>query len=89
MTVEKTLLYFKLRFEGREMKFEHEFRNLPFNDEAGLTARFRVSKLQDIAVSSEKTVVGMLMTLINSFNVGATLSNPSLQDRSRLHRKWG
>jgi hypothetical protein len=38
MTVEKTLLYFKLRFEGREMKFEHEFRNLPFNDEAGLTA---------------------------------------------------
>jgi serine/threonine protein kinase len=88
MTADGVPLYFKPRIEMREPEFERELRVLSRIDEAGLTARLRVPKLQGIVVSGEKTAIGMLMTLITPSDIGAHLRSPGLQGRSELHRKW-
>jgi hypothetical protein len=88
ITLEGVPLYFKPRVEMRELEFERELRILSRIDEAGLTARLRVPKLQGVVVSSEKTAIGMLMTLITPSEIGTHLRSPGLQDRSELHKKW-
>jgi hypothetical protein len=88
MTADGIPLYFKPRMEMREPDFERELRILSRIDEAGLTARLRVPKLQGIVVSGEKTAIGMLMTLITPSEFGVHLRSPGLQGRSELHRKW-
>jgi hypothetical protein len=88
MTADGIPLYFKPRVEMREPEFERELRILSRIDEAGLTARLRVPKLQGIVVSGDKTTIGMLMTLITPSEIGNHLRSPGLQGRSELHRKW-
>lgn len=88
MTAEGVLLYFKPRVEMRELEFERELRILSRIDEAGLSARIRVPRLQGIVVSDEKTAIGMLMTMITSSEIGSHLRSPGLQSRHDLHKKW-
>lgn len=88
VTADGVALYFKPRFEWRESEFESELRILSRIDEARLTVRLRVPRLQGIVVSSEKEVIGMLMTLVTSPEIGTHLRSPGLQDRSELHGKW-
>ena len=88
VTAEGLPLYFKPRVECREQEFERELHILSCIDEAGLTARLRVPKLKGIVVSRENTIMGMLMTLITSSELGTHLRSPGLQSRFELHGKW-
>jgi serine/threonine protein kinase len=84
---EDVLLYFKPRMELREAEFERELRILTRINEAGLTARLRVPKLQGVVVSGEDTI-GMLMTLITSSSMATHLRSAGLQARHELHGQW-
>ncbi|KAG9192412.1 hypothetical protein G6011_11146 [Alternaria panax] len=76
-----------LPMDMRETELERGLRILTRIDEAGLSARRRVPRLQGVVVSGEVTI-GMLMTLITSASIRSHLQSPGLQDRHELHKQW-
>jgi hypothetical protein len=88
VTADGAAHYFKPRQEWREKDFERELCTLAHIDEVGLSTVFRVPKLHCLVLSDENTIIGILMTLINSSEIGTHLRCPGLQERSELHDQW-
>lgn len=89
-TKDGRLLYFKPRLELRELEFERELRVLSQVIKAGVEPEKRVPRLEGIVVSGEndEIVMGMLMTMIHSPDMGCDLMSKGFWDKPELHQKW-
>ncbi|OQN95381.1 hypothetical protein B0A48_18616 [Cryoendolithus antarcticus] len=83
-------MYFKPRIEGRETEFEREVKIMCCIEEAGLRAKIRVPELRGFVVSGEngETLIGILVALIPSPEIGTHLESKGFWRQFELHKKW-
>lgn len=89
-TKDGRILYFKPRMELREPDFEREVRALLQITEADLGPKIRVPRLEGLVVSgdNDEIVMGILMTWIDSPDMGCYLMSKGFWDKQELHKKW-
>jgi tRNA A-37 threonylcarbamoyl transferase component Bud32 len=90
-TAQGSYKYFKPRQAAREDEFTREVKVLHHIKEKGLAGpQFRLPVLDSLVVADTngEVVIGILMNIITSPNLGLHLLSPGFRDRVDLHRKW-
>lgn len=89
-TQDGRFFYFKPRLELREPDFERELQIFSRIASASLGPEVRVPRLEGLVVSGEndEMVAGLLMTMIESSDLGCHLMSEGLWGRLEVHKKW-